>query len=302
MTYSWVVVTPAHNEAEKLPRLALSLQSQIRNPISLWVIVDDGSVDGTYEVASNFEMPMPVVVVRRKNSGGLIGGSAFKAWQHGVDHALINLNKQFDFIMKLDADVVLDSSYFANLELYEEGAGVLGGVIAQQSHREQTVHVPGPVKAYSSNAYKALKDVPREVGFDVIDEVAVRLAELPVVVVRAAKFDMLRSIGASEGSVHGRFRNGRVCRFTGYWYPYLLIHVLRYCFRKPLLVGGAAVLWGWLRAGIGPYAPYLRKAHAAQQRQKLIAIVRNPYLGLRSTYTISPRSVYDTRDQGGVGK
>ena len=51
-TLTYVVVTPAHDEAEHLPRLAASLEEQSALPIA-WVVVDDGSRDATSEVAAS---------------------------------------------------------------------------------------------------------------------------------------------------------------------------------------------------------------------------------------------------------
>src|SRR5690242_1728707 len=47
---SYAVVTPAHDEADNLQRLADALAAQTRPPAA-WVIVDTGSTDGTPELA-----------------------------------------------------------------------------------------------------------------------------------------------------------------------------------------------------------------------------------------------------------
>ena len=62
---SYLVVTPARDEAENLSGLAHSLASQTWLPPLTWVIVDDGSTDGTAEVARSLELPFPVRVVQR---------------------------------------------------------------------------------------------------------------------------------------------------------------------------------------------------------------------------------------------
>ena len=48
---SYALITPARDEAENLPRLAASIQAQDVAP-DAWVIVDNGSTDGTLEIAS----------------------------------------------------------------------------------------------------------------------------------------------------------------------------------------------------------------------------------------------------------
>ena len=46
---TYAIVTPARNEARNLPRLAACLVEQTVQP-SAWVIVDNGSTDGTSEL------------------------------------------------------------------------------------------------------------------------------------------------------------------------------------------------------------------------------------------------------------
>lgn len=284
-----LVVTPLHNEALRLPALAEVLTASTVKP-GLWVLVDDGSVDGTGDVARSLDLGFPVLVVSRSNGGGLVGGSAFTAWQFGVDAGLQKLPNA-DYVMKLDADVRFAADYFQTaLARTLPGDGLVGGVIGSLRHREQNVHVPGPVKLYTRAGYDALAELPRAVGFDVMDEVAIKAAGLRVNVMKDVTFDVNRSIGSSQGLVHGRFRNGRVCRWTGYWTPYFAVHSLRYAFRRPYLVGSAAMWRGYLTAGAGPYSPELRAAHGQEQVEKLRAAVKNPLSFVRSTYGLAAKA------------
>jgi dolichol-phosphate mannosyltransferase len=118
----------------------------------------------------------------------------------------------------------------------------------------------------------------------VLDEVAITAGGGSVTVVREARVSLARAIGASEGSIHGRYRNGRVCRWTGYDPAYFCLHVLRYLARRPRGIGAVAMVIGYLRAGRSPYDDQLRRAHARSQRAKLAAAVTNPVAWLRQTY------------------
>ena len=254
-----------------------------------WVVVDDGSTDAGADRLRAMDLPFKFEVLSRPNGGGLIGGSAFTAWQHGVDYAVRNYDS-FDCVMKLDADVDLPEGYLAEAVATLErelSIGLIGGVLAQKANREQVVHVPGPVKLYSARGYEALASLPRAVGFDVMDELAIKSADLRVLVRRDLPFGVRRAIGASQGRVHGRRRNGLVCRWAGYWTPYFLLHALRYVFRKPYLVGSVAMVYGYFRAGPSPYPQSLRRAHRDEQREKLRRAARSPRRWLRDTYGVS---------------
>lgn len=284
---SLLIVTPIHNEELNIGVLADQLVASTRHP-DLWVVVDDGSTDAGARIVESMKLPFETLVLERKNEGGLIGGSAFTAWQFGVDEA-ISHHPDFSYIMKLDADVELPPRYLEQaLWVFETDSsiGLVGGVLLGKRDREQTVHVPGPVKLYSAQAYKALAEVPRRVGFDVMDELAIKSSGLKVEVRKDLPFTVRRAIGASQGLVHGRRRNGLVCKWTGYWTPYFALHALRYFFRKPYVVGSAAMIYGYLKASSGPYPKNLKGAHAAEQKAKLREAIRRPRGWIRETYGV----------------
>lgn len=279
-----LVVTPIHNEASNIGQLAEQLAGSSRKP-DLWVVMDDGSTDGGGQLVRSMDLPFDSTVLSRSNDGGLIGGSAFKAWHAGVAWAEKD-GGPWDAVMKLDADVDLSPTYLesALALVAEPGVGIAGGVLANRADREQTIHVPGPVKLYSAAGRSAIADLPLAVGFDVMDELAVKSAGLRVVVDKGLRFDVRRAIGASQGLVHGRRRNGKVCRWTGYWFPYFLLHAVRYAFRRPRGIGSLAMLGGYFTAGKGPYPSELRAAHGREQRMKLLAAARSPRRWVRETY------------------
>lgn len=279
-----LIVTPMHNEADNVAGIVATLRNQTFTDFD-WVIVDDGSTDGTADLIATHDVERRAIVLPKTNDGGLIGGSAYSSWRFGVAHALPK--KAYTHVMKLDADVRLAPDYLERIVPVAKGTvGIAGGVIVSRGMTEQKFHVPGPVKLYTSAAYRATESMPSAIGFDVLDEVAAHLTGLTTLVEPAAKFELARAIGASEGQVHGRYRNGRVCRWTGYSFPYFLIHCARYAARKPYLIGSLAMLWGYVRAGRGPYPLELKKAHAKMQRAKLARAFRNPLGFWRDAYKV----------------
>jgi len=279
-----LIVTPARNEAKNLPNLAKSLSDQSFLPVLAWIIVDDGSSDGTESLVTRFELEFDVILVKRQKIGKLITGAAFAAWWQGVD-SNPKFFEEADFIMKLDADVILDIDYFKHIfeSLKMSEVGVVGGVISDL-HREQKVYVPGPVKMYSKAAIDVIRDLPIATGFDVMDEILCKESGLNVQVIPTAKFRMGRQIGHSQGLLHGRYRNGLVCRWIGYAPEYFVIHLLRYLFRVPYIFGSIWMVFGYLRAGKGPYSIQLRNAHKLMQRQRLSRLIKNPIKTLRELY------------------
>jgi len=278
-----LVVTPARNEALNLPKLADSLRFQSVDLIGMWVIVDDNSDDNTLEVISSLSLPFVVATHQVKTSGRIIKGAAYYAWWSGVDFGLAQ-NQDFDYIMKLDADISLAHDYFENLnDGFITETDVLGGIIAGVS-KEQSSYVPGPVKMYSSRALQLVRNLPIATGFDVMDEVLCSKNGLKVQVFPSAKFFLNRPIGHSQGKLHGRYRNGVVCKWTGYAPEYFLLHLIRYIFRPPYLLGSVWMLAGFLTRDPGPYSKDLLLAHRTTQRERLRFLTRHPIRGFLQLY------------------
>jgi len=280
-----VIVSPVKNESLRIERLADSLHSNQCTFQIIWIVVDDSSSDDTLKVIGNLKKNGPNVLLHAHTSGKIIDGGAYKSWNVGVDYAIANLS-EFTHLMKLDADVELDKSYFEKLERHMRNPdiGIVGGIL-QNSNREQTIHVPGPVKLYSKNCLLSLSDLPLATGYDVMDEILARKNGYEVKVEAKATFKISRGIGNSQGLLHGRRRNGMVCRWTGYYKPYFLLHVIRYFFRKPFFVGSLAMLYGYIFAPPSPYSSELMGLHARFQRKILRKISKNPIKTISNLYS-----------------
>lgn len=284
-----IIVTPAHNEAANIENLANNLASLKINFEIKWIVVDDNSSDGTFQVLRETSFGKSAELLTASTSGRLIDGGAFVAWNTGVRRAY-DVAPDFTHLMKLDADVILDSEYFLVLEplFLDKTIGILGGVIVQGG-REQNLHVPGPVKIYSRACLEGLHNLPLKPGFDVMDEVVAGTLGFKVVVDTNAKIHLNRRIGGSQGVLHGRRRNGLICRWVGYDPLYFLLHLARYSLRKPYIFGSLWMVYGFLFAGRSPYSQELRKIHAVSQRKKLIKLCSNPMKFISYTYSTKRR-------------
>jgi glycosyltransferase involved in cell wall biosynthesis len=261
---TWLIVTPARNEADRLPELARSLARQRPGVVGLWVVVDDGSTDGTH-ASIPAELPFPVHVLIRTNTGGLAGGSAFGAWMAGA-HEGLRLLPDAQRVLKLDADIQLADDYLDHLAQVPHEVGLIAGqMLGGRRERGRAGTTRGGLKAYNRAAFDAIQRMPIAVGFDTMDEVCIRQAGLEVRVVSEAKATVTRRTGASEGVLRGHRRLGMVTRWTGYHPLYFAAKLLRYAARKPVGVGAMVMLWSWVTAGRGPYPEDLRRAQRAEQ-------------------------------------
>ena len=189
--------------------------------------------------------------------------------------------------MKLDADVRLSVDYFLNMKsIYEKKSGVFGGVnltVGDRGQRDPNL-VRGCDSCYSREAWKYLEELPRALGFDVLDKIALRLENFSTEVVHTATFRVIRKTGSSEGIYRGLVRNGRVCRWTGYSKPYFILRLLRKSLKSPYLFSAILIFYGYIRAPKSPFPKNLMREHANYQNLKLMALVKNPKKWLSENY------------------
>ncbi len=118
----WVVI-PTYNEAENVERIVRAVGEvldQVRAGDYRILVVDDGSPDGTGEIADALARELQTVeVLHRRAKGGL--GQAYLA---GFSHALAS---GAQFVIEMDADFSHDPRYLADLlETVKDADLVLG--------------------------------------------------------------------------------------------------------------------------------------------------------------------------------
>lgn len=126
---TYILVTPAKNEEKHLPKVAEAVIGQTAPPI-LWVIVDDGSTDHTPEVIENLESQFNWIrSIRLPPHPRDITFHYSYVCKNGFDHALgfCKTNGiQSNFIGLLDADTVLEKTYFEKLSIEFNKNSLLG--------------------------------------------------------------------------------------------------------------------------------------------------------------------------------
>lgn len=226
-----------------------------------WVIVDDGSTDRTPEILDEYSAKHAFIkIVTRQNRGRRsVGPGVIDAFYAG--YATIDIN-QFDFLCKLDLDLELPPDYFAQLiqrmddnprlgccsgkPYYIDEAS--GKLISEKCGDENAI---GASKFYRKECFLQIGGFVRQVMWDGIDGHRCRMLGW---IARSwdepeLRFLHLRPMGSSyQGILTGRMRHGFGQYFMGTGIVYMSLSALYRMTRPPFIIGGLAMLWGYIRS------------------------------------------------------
>jgi biofilm PGA synthesis N-glycosyltransferase PgaC len=254
-----LVITPVHDEAAHIERVALAVAAQTRPP-DTWIVVDDASGDDTLRILRRLEGEIPFLTVlarppRPAGSDRLGEALEVKAFNQGLAAARIAP----DVIGKLDGDIELRPTFFADLLAAfaaDPGLGVAGGRLIERHGEEwRTIpiperHVHGAVKFFTAACFTAVGGLEERLGWDTIDETRARmlgyrtrsLAELVAV--------HHRPYGSAQGVLRGRARHGECAWILQHSVWWMLLKAGKLAAAPPRGSAGVAYAWGYLRAAL----------------------------------------------------
>jgi poly-beta-1,6-N-acetyl-D-glucosamine synthase len=255
----YVVVSPCRDEEQYMRRTLDSVVAQSVPP-ALWVIVDDGSKDRTPEILSEYAARHAFIkVVRREDRGRrAVGPGVIEAFYAGL--GTVNLD-DFDYVCKLDLDLELPPTYFeriirqmradprlANFSGKPYLRAADGSLVSERLGDENAV---GMIKFYRVAAFNAIGGFVRQVSWDGIDG---HMCRMKGWIARSEdrpdlRFVHLRQMGSSQQSLWvGRLRWGFGKYYMGSALYYVIAVALYRMLEKPYVIGGWAILWGYLKA------------------------------------------------------
>lgn len=148
----YILVTAMKDEMRSLPEFIRSILAQTILP-TWWLIVDDGSHDGSYEYAAEQSQVIPWLQVRK--TGGMrkreIGFHYAYVTKYGLDQICgfcLTKRIEYDYVALLDADILLEPAYFENLMkkfVINRRLGVASGVVVSRT-RKKLIREKEPVE------------------------------------------------------------------------------------------------------------------------------------------------------------
>ena len=259
---SVLLLTPAHNEARFVDALVDGVVAQARLP-DRWVIVDDGSTDGTFAAFERRVAGLEWVTLLRREPPAVRARDplAVAADARALNWALAQIDwRAYSHIGKLDADVVLPPAFLARLLedfAADPSLGMTGGLLTERHGRgwrrvgQPATHAPPPARLYSRACFAACGGFREQLGWDTIDEVYARMRGFSTRVNRAVAVRHLRVQGTADGRLRGRARHGE-CAWIAHYPPlFVLLRSVKVAIMfTPPGAAGLAFLAGYLGAAL----------------------------------------------------
>ncbi|MBI1839314.1 MAG: glycosyltransferase family 2 protein [Verrucomicrobia bacterium] len=286
----YVVITPVKNEAAHVEATFRSMAAQTHRAFR-WIIVDDGSTDGTAEALEKLTASQGSwtrVIHRPPGGARRAGGAVIKAFNEGYQSAGTD---GFDLVVKLDADLTFAPDYFERLcgEFQRDPAlGIASGVYRECRVPGQwelvdmpRYHAAGCSKVLRLECFKQIGGFIEERGWDTVDEIKAmsrgwKTCHFPKLVMDHHK---------PEGSAAGQWRtgimHGEIFYRCGGGLLFFFIKALERL-KTPSAYGATCgLVWGFLRALFQRQALLVSRDEARTYRGLLKARIRER-LGFRT--------------------
>jgi cellulose synthase/poly-beta-1,6-N-acetylglucosamine synthase-like glycosyltransferase len=171
------IVIPAHNEADYISLTLESLVTQTVLPQKV-IVVNDNSTDNTADKINSYTEKHSFIKLATcvSNKKHLPGNKVINAFYKGYEL----LDDEYDFIVKLDADIILPNNYFESLIKHfksDTNIGMVGGFAYIKKNGQWVLenltnkdHIRGAFKAYRKQCFLDIGRLKPSMGWDTVDE------------------------------------------------------------------------------------------------------------------------------------
>lgn len=243
----YVLTTPARNELEGLPALLATINAQQLTPL-VWVIVDDGSSDGSREWLERAARSSPFleVVSAPEVADEYLGAHVARIKRWGLERALSRARERGlrpACAGVLDADIELPAEHYRVLVQEMErspGLGVASSVLRAREGAGsfvepfQRADLPrGPTQFFRVECLEAMGGLPPWPSFDSIANVKARSLGYETRVLTELVAVQSRETASRYGHAAGYARKGRYAWFLGLHPLLVMARTAAYTTRRP---------------------------------------------------------------------
>ncbi len=251
----YIIVTAMRNEINTVETTIRSVLSQTEPP-KAWIILDDGSTDGSTDIVNNYAIQYPWIISIALPDRGfdLVGKGVADLLNYGFN---LIADIDVEFVSKLDADLYLAQGYFEYL-LAEMDNNPLLGIISGHPYimkngrkvfeRHSSYFPSGTARLYRYRFLQEIGPFVSSLGWDTVDILRMRIRGYTTKVSTTLYVHHIRPMGTRQGHFDGMTRDGRNNYITGYYRLFFLLRALYSARYFPFIVRTVCMLYGYARA------------------------------------------------------
>jgi biofilm PGA synthesis N-glycosyltransferase PgaC len=254
--YAYVLITPARDEARLIEKTIKSVVAQTVLPLK-WVIVSDGSTDGTDDIVKSYAADHPWIELLRmperqeRNFAG-------KVMSFNAGHERVRL-LPYKYLASMDADITFEPDYFAYLldkACSDSRLGIVGTAFREEKmsydYRFVSIeHVSGPCQLFRRECFEDIGGyVPFRGG---VDHIALLTARMRGWKTRCftEKLYHHRDMGSvKHGPLGYRFAGGKLDYALGSHPLWEVFRVAYQMTKTPRILGGMMIAAGYAVAAL----------------------------------------------------
>ena len=255
-----VIISPIRDEKEFVSKVIDAMVSQTLQPVE-WLIVNDGSTDGTLELVEEAAKKYTWIHIENKPDRGerLVGPGVVEAFYYGYERLY---RKDYDFIGKMDGDITFVPKYFETLIGLFRNDRYLGAASGKPflelkgrliEERISDEMVAGQINFYRRQCFEDIGGFVREVHWDGIAYHRARMKGWRTMSMIHPDLDFIhqRQMGSSyRGILTGRLRWGKGQYFMGTHPLYIFAIGFYRMLERPFVLGGVFIVLGYFKSMI----------------------------------------------------